>query len=221
MRLALYIVYDNVDCPGDYECQISTTPVRSLKFKLHVVGQFIPHLNSPQLFPSSSLITAILPSSWFLISSKSPLFPEYLSLISVPGPGPGPGIGPGPGPGPGPNPALAPNPVLTLVPVPAAVFTSASATAASTAAASATATPCLCLCHFCCCCLIYGVTPTIMYFNHPSAATLVHQNFKNKDNQKMTVDPMFMIVQNLWLFLTDVTPNNVAPTTDNFRRIFR
>ena len=39
------VYYYNVHCPGDYECQISTTPVRSLKFKLQVVGKFIPLLS--------------------------------------------------------------------------------------------------------------------------------------------------------------------------------
>ena len=32
----------------------------------------------------------------------------------------------------------------------------------------------------------------------------------------MMVDPMFMIVQNLGLFLTAVTPTAVAPTADQF-----
>ena len=32
----------------------------------------------------------------------------------------------------------------------------------------------------------------------------------------MMVDTMFMIVQNLWLFLTAVTPTAVAPTADQF-----
>ena len=31
--------YPNIKCSGDYECQISTTPVRSLKFLLQVVGE--------------------------------------------------------------------------------------------------------------------------------------------------------------------------------------
>ena len=34
----------------------------------------------------------------------------------------------------------------------------------------------------------------------------------NKDHQRMMVDLMLMIVQNLRLFLTDVTPTAVAPT---------
>ena len=34
----------------------------------------------------------------------------------------------------------------------------------------------------------------------------------NKDHQRMMVDPMYMIVQNLRLFLTTVTPTAVAPT---------
>ena len=33
----------------------------------------------------------------------------------------------------------------------------------------------------------------------------------NKDHQRMMVDPMFMIVQNLRSFLTAVTPTAVAP----------
>ena len=39
----------------------------------------------------------------------------------------------------------------------------------------------------------------------------------NKDHQRIMVDPMFMIVQNLRLFLTAVTPTAVAPTADQFR----
>ena len=39
----------------------------------------------------------------------------------------------------------------------------------------------------------------------------LYQNI-NKDHQKMMVDPMFMIVQNLRLFLTAVTPTAVAHT---------
>ena len=39
---------------------------------------------------------------------------------------------------------------------------------------------------------------------------------KNKDHQIMMVDPMFMIVQNLKLFLAAVTPTAVAPTADQF-----
>ena len=34
---------------------------------------------------------------------------------------------------------------------------------------------------------------------------------KNKDHQRMMVDPMFMIVQSLRSFLTAVTPTAVAP----------
>ena len=34
----------------------------------------------------------------------------------------------------------------------------------------------------------------------------------NKDHQRMMVDPMFMIVQNLRSFLTAVTPTAVKPT---------
>ena len=33
-----------------------------------------------------------------------------------------------------------------------------------------------------------------------------------KDHQRMLVDPMFIIIQNLWLFLTAFTPTAVAPT---------
>ena len=33
----------------------------------------------------------------------------------------------------------------------------------------------------------------------------------NKDHQRMMVDPMFMIIQSLRLFLTAVTPTAVAP----------
>ena len=35
---------------------------------------------------------------------------------------------------------------------------------------------------------------------------------QNKDHQRMMVDPMFMIVQNLRSFLTAVTPTAVTPT---------
>ena len=35
---------------------------------------------------------------------------------------------------------------------------------------------------------------------------------KNKDHQRMMVDPMFMIVKNLRLFLTAVTLTAVTPT---------
>ena len=45
--------------------------------------------------------------------------------------------------------------------------------------------------------------------------TIVTLN-RNKDHQRMMVDQMFMIVQNLRLFLTDVTPTAVAPTADQF-----
>ena len=38
----------------------------------------------------------------------------------------------------------------------------------------------------------------------------------NKDHQRMMVDPMFMIVKNVRLFLTAVTPTAVAPTADQF-----
>ena len=34
----------------------------------------------------------------------------------------------------------------------------------------------------------------------------------SKDHQRMMVDPMFMIIQNLGSFLTDVTPTAVTPT---------
>ena len=34
---------------------------------------------------------------------------------------------------------------------------------------------------------------------------------KNKDHQRIMVDPMFMILQRLRLFLTAVTPTDVAP----------
>ena len=37
-------------------------------------------------------------------------------------------------------------------------------------------------------------------------------NIDNKDHQGMMVDPMFMIVKNLRLFLTAVTPTAVTPT---------
>ena len=35
---------------------------------------------------------------------------------------------------------------------------------------------------------------------------------KNKDRQRMMVDPMFRIVKNLRLFLTAVTPTAITPT---------
>ena len=38
----------------------------------------------------------------------------------------------------------------------------------------------------------------------------------NKDHQRMIVDPMFMSVHNLGLFLTALTPTAVAPTADQF-----
>ena len=34
----------------------------------------------------------------------------------------------------------------------------------------------------------------------------------NKDHQRMMVDPIFMIVKNLWLFPTAVTQTDVTPT---------
>ena len=37
-------------------------------------------------------------------------------------------------------------------------------------------------------------------------------NRRNKDHQRMTVNPMFMLLQNLRSFVTDVTPTAVAPT---------
>ena len=43
---------------------------------------------------------------------------------------------------------------------------------------------------------------------------------KNKYYQRMMVDPMFMIVQNLWLFRSDVTPTAVTPTAVILRRNF-
>ena len=43
----------------------------------------------------------------------------------------------------------------------------------------------------------------------------------NKDHQTMIVDPMFMIVQNVWLFLTAVTSTAVAPTAVILKRNFR
>ena len=39
----------NIKCSGDYECQISTTPVRSLKFLLQVVGESL-NINGNFLF---------------------------------------------------------------------------------------------------------------------------------------------------------------------------
>ena len=46
--------------------------------------------------------------------------------------------------------------------------------------------------------------------------TLVHKGHRkyasqNKDHQRMMVDPIFMIVKNLRLFLTAVTPTAVTP----------
>ena len=38
------------------------------------------------------------------------------------------------------------------------------------------------------------------------------RHVKNKDHQRMMVEPMFMIVKNLRLFLTAVTPTAVTPT---------
>ena len=36
----------------------------------------------------------------------------------------------------------------------------------------------------------------------------------NKDHQRMMVDPMLLIVQSLWSFLTAVTKTAVAPIAD-------
>ena len=51
-----------------------------------------------------------------------------------------------------------------------------------------------------------------------------HSCNTNKDHQRMMVDPMFMIVKNLRLFLTAVTPTAVTPTAvilwNNFRWIW-
>ena len=44
--------------------------------------------------------------------------------------------------------------------------------------------------------------------------------YTNKDHQRMMVDPMFIIVQNLTLFLTAVTPTAVVPTAIILRRNF-
>ena len=40
--------------------------------------------------------------------------------------------------------------------------------------------------------------------------------YSNKDHQRIMLDPMIMIVQNLGLFLTAVTPTTVAPTANHF-----
>ena len=43
----------------------------------------------------------------------------------------------------------------------------------------------------------------------------------NKDHERMMVDPMFIIIQNLRLFLTAVTPTAAALTAVIFRGNFR
>ena len=43
---------------------------------------------------------------------------------------------------------------------------------------------------------------------------------QNKDHQRMMVDPMLLIVQNLWSFLTAVTTTAVAPITVIFTCIY-
>ena len=45
--------------------------------------------------------------------------------------------------------------------------------------------------------------------------------FLYKDHQRMMVDPMFIIVQNLSLFLTAVTPTAVAQTAVVLRKSLR
>ena len=40
----------------------------------------------------------------------------------------------------------------------------------------------------------------------------LNDELRNKDHPRMMVDPMFMILQNLGLFLTAVTSTAVAPT---------
>ena len=40
----------------------------------------------------------------------------------------------------------------------------------------------------------------------------LHGDGQNKDQQRMMVDPMFMIVQSLRSFVTAVTPTAVTPT---------
>ena len=49
-------------------------------------------------------------------------------------------------------------------------------------------------------------------FHHGEAKHVkVELSKRNKDHQRMMVDPMFMIVQGLRSFLTAVTPTAVAP----------
>ena len=49
------------------------------------------------------------------------------------------------------------------------------------------------------------------YAIQPELSSPAQEKEKNKDNYRMMVDPMFMIVQSLRLFLTAVTLTDVAP----------
>ena len=60
---------------------------------------------------------------------------------------------------------------------------------------------------------------------NPSQPILTHLNpsepsLKNKDHQRMMVDPMLLIVQSLWSFLTAVTTTAVPPIAVIFTCIY-